>query len=183
MLCGSRGEVEQAEAIGNTLCSLVGNFMIGDQQLRLGNPQEAIRALERSGELATYCDAGSLAGLSRAWLAAARSRIGDLERELERFAGSLRLAREMGDRRGEGEIYRHRATALAAQLSPDWEPVVADYEASLRSFEALQARPYLARALQEYAVALQVAGRDDEARQALRRASRLFEEMGLSVTA
>ncbi|HEX2029461.1 MAG TPA: hypothetical protein VHF25_15845, partial [Nitriliruptorales bacterium] len=173
----TRRGVEEAERIGNTLCSLVGHFMLGDQQLRLGRPADAIDALERSGELAAYCDAGTFAALSEAWVAAARAQAGEGEPDWEEFDRALRLARDNGDRLGEGEVHRQRATALAARPQPDWDAVLADLRTAVDIFERIEAEPYLARALRDMGMALEVAGRPEPAADALRRARALLQRM------
>jgi tetratricopeptide (TPR) repeat protein len=176
--------IEQATETGNVACALVGSFFLGDQHLRLGDAKAAIPALERSSDLAAYCDAGSYVGLSQAWLAAARARNGgDLDAELAALTASLDVARANEDAHGEAEVLRHRATVLAAAPAPDWEAVFADLEAAARAFERLGARPALARTLHDHGMALEVAGRQAEATETLRRAAALFESMAITPAA
>jgi len=175
----ARRGAELAGQVGNTLCELVGYFAVGDQQLRQGQPELAIPALERSSQLAEFCDAGPIANLSRAWLSAARSRQGNVDEALAGFDAALETAREMGDLLGEAEILRQRAIALATVPSPDWDAAVADFEASLRIFERIEARPYIARSLRDYGMALRASGRIDEAKAKLSRALDLFDEMDI----
>jgi class 3 adenylate cyclase/tetratricopeptide (TPR) repeat protein len=177
----TRRGLEQAQEIGNTDCALVGQFNLGDLHLRLGDVETAIPALEESSELAAFCNAGGFTALSQAWLAAARSRSGgDLAAELRGFEDSLETARSYGMAPGEAEIHRHRATVLAAQPDPDWDAVVADFEAAIAIYERIDARPALARTLHDFGMALDVAGRADEATAVLERAAALPEEMGLA---
>lgn len=68
--------VQLADEVDNTLCSLAGNFFLGDQHLRRGEAEDAVGSLRRSRELAEYCDAGSIVSLSDAWLSAARAALG-----------------------------------------------------------------------------------------------------------
>jgi tetratricopeptide (TPR) repeat protein len=174
----TRRAIEQATEVGNVACALVGSFFLGDQHLRLGDPAGAIAPLEQSSQLAHYCDAGSYAGLSQAWLATARARSGgDLDTELADLDATLRIARENRDVVGEAEILRHRATLLASGPRPDWDAVFADLDAAVEVFQRIEARPALARTLDEYGMALQAAGRDDEAIEVLRRAAALAEEL------
>ena len=65
--------VRLADEVGNTYCSLVGNFYLGDQYLRRERRRRHGVA-ERSRELAEFCDAGSIISLSDAWLGAANAR-------------------------------------------------------------------------------------------------------------
>ena len=73
----ARRGVELAEQVGNTLCAVVGSYSLGEQHLRRGDVEEAIPELERSTELAEYCDAGPIARLPQAWLAAVKASVGD----------------------------------------------------------------------------------------------------------
>jgi hypothetical protein len=75
----TRRGLEGAEAAGNTFCTLAGNFMVADQQLRLGEVEQAITHLERSTALADYCNAGGFEALGQAWLVTARARLGSLD--------------------------------------------------------------------------------------------------------
>lgn len=176
-----RSSIARANRVGNTLCALVGNFYLGDYHLRLGQPRQALSALERSGELATYCDAFGLVNLSQAWVSTARSQLGDLGGAHAGWASALHEAERMGDRLTAGEIRRQRANALVDQPSPDWDRVTADYEESIRVFEDVGARPYLARALRDYGLALRARLGSDQApvRETLQRAARLFHQLGI----
>jgi class 3 adenylate cyclase/tetratricopeptide (TPR) repeat protein len=181
-LAHTQRAIEQANEVGNIACALVGSFLLGDQHLRLGDATAAIPALERSSELAQYCDAGSFAALSGAWLAAARARAGaDLQAELERFAASLEAAQVNGDQFGAGAIHLHRATILAAQPEPDWDAVIRDFESAVAIFERIGARPALGRALHGYGMVLEIAGRDAEATAMLKRAASVLDELTVDV--
>ena len=174
----ARRGVELAEKVGNTLCAVVGSYSLGEQQLRRGDVEQAIPALERSTELAQYCDAGPIALLSRAWLASVKA-LRDAEGALTELETALREVRELGDPFGEAEILRHRAAALMLVPETSWELVAADFEAAIAAFERLEARPYLARALQDYGLALQTVGRRAEAEEQVARAADLFRAMDL----
>ena len=174
----ARRGVELAEKVGNTLCAVVGSYSLGEQHLRRGDIEQAIPALERSTELAEYCDAGPIALLSRACLASVRA-VGDAEGALTDLESALGEVRELGDPLGEAEILRQRAAALMLLPETDWELVAADFEAAIATFERLEARPYLARALQEFGLALQTVGRTAEAEEKVARATDLFQAMDL----
>jgi class 3 adenylate cyclase/tetratricopeptide (TPR) repeat protein len=185
----SRG-MKAAGEYGNTFCELVSNFFAADQRLRLGEAEAAIPLIERTQELATYCNAGPLELLGRAWLAAARARLG--EDTSEDFERAIAEARAAGDPWAEGQIRAHRANASAIQLSGAeppaptqshaWEAVTRDFVLAAECLEAVGARPALARALNDHGAALQVAGREPEARQVLSRALQIFEELGIEPT-
>jgi class 3 adenylate cyclase/tetratricopeptide (TPR) repeat protein len=176
LVLAKRG-TEVAERIDNKACALVGYFIMGDQQLRLGLPEEALRSLERSTEIAEFCNVADIENLSRAWLSAVRSQLGDDQQVLPQIDDSLASAREMGDRLSEGEILRQRAIVRARLPQPDWVAVKGDFEAAIAIFEQIEARPYVARALRDYGITLQASGRIGEGHEKLRLALRLFQSM------
>jgi class 3 adenylate cyclase/tetratricopeptide (TPR) repeat protein len=172
--------IEQATEVGNVACALVGSFFLGDQHLRLGDAAGAIAPLEQSSRLAAYCDAGSYAGLSQAWLATARARNGgDLAAELADLEATLEVARDTRDVVGEAEILRHRASLRAGAPSPDWDEVLTDLATAAEMFERMEALPALARTLDDYGAVLQAAGRAVEALEVLHRAAGLAANLAL----
>jgi len=174
----TREGVRLADEVGNTYCSLVGNFYLGDQHLRRGEAEDAVASLERSRELAEFCDAASIVGLSDAWLGAAHAPGGG-GGDLESFESPLQHARVIGDRYAESLVLQLRARARAAQPQPNWESNVEDLREAASALEELGARPTLARVLGDLSRALAAAGRDDESADARRRADELAQTMGL----
>jgi len=174
----TREGVRLAEEVGNTYCSLVGNFYLGDQHLRRGEAGDAVAAVERSRTLAEFCDAGSIVSLSDAWMGAARARLG--ADELDAFEPVLQHARAIGDRYGASLVLQLRARARAALPDTDWEGAVEDLRAAAADLEELGARPALARVLGDLGRALAAAGRDEEAAEASRRAEELAQAIGLT---
>ena len=174
----TREGVRLADEVGNTYCSLVGNFYLGDQHLRRGQVQEAVASLTRSRELAEFCDAGSLVSLSDAWLTAARARLG--ERDLQPFEPPLRHTRVTGDRYAESLVLQLRARARAHQPKPDWKRSIEDLQTAAANLDALGARPALARVLADLGRALTEAGREEDAAHATRRAKELERAVGLT---
>ena len=170
--------VRLADEVGNTYCSLVGNFYLGDQHLRRGEPDDAVTSIERSRDLAEFCDAGSIVSLSDAWMSAARAVLGT--DGLEAFEPPLKHARAIGDRHGASLVLQLRARARAALPDSDWEGSIEDLRAAARDLEDLGARPTLARVLGDLGRALAAAGRNDEAAEASRRAEELAQAMGLN---
>ena len=179
-LAFARRGTETAERIDNKACALVGYFIMGDQQLRLGLPEDAVRSLQRSTEIAEFCNVADIENLSRAWLSAARSQLGqDEQAALRELSDSLATAREMGDRLGEGEILRQRAIVRARMPEFSWDAVKADFEAAIAIFEQIEALPYVARSLRDYGITMQAGRRFGEGQDMLRRAWGLFESMGM----
>lgn len=173
--------IEAADQYGNTFCELVGNFFAADQRMRVGQPEQAIPLLERTHELATYCNAGPLELLTRAWLAAANAALGvDASADFERL---LEAARGSGSLMAEAHVLIHKATAEAGSDAPDWDRVSVDFDRAVECLETLGARPLLARTLHTYGSALEVAGHNARGEALLRRASELFAELGIATAA
>lgn len=178
----ARRGTEIAELIDNKACALVGYFLMGDQQLKMGLAQDALQSLQRSTEIAEFCNVADIENRSRAWLAAVRAQLGDQNEALPRLADSLERARRMGDRLGEGEILRQRAI-VRARIESEQEAVHADFENAIAIFERMEARPYIARALRDYGLTLQAMGRIGEGQRKLREAFDLFQSMRMYVAA
>jgi tetratricopeptide (TPR) repeat protein len=174
-LIHTRRGLVAADEVGNIYCSLFGNFLVADQKLRLGEPEEAISHLERSSELAQYCNAGGLEALGQAWLAAARASLGDLDPA--EFDAPLARAIDGGSRSGEAAVRLHRAIAVAGAAQP--ERSFKDFERAVVLFKEISARPNLARTHHAYGQALEAAGRGDDAAAHLREAERLFADLGI----
>ncbi|HSJ33845.1 MAG TPA: hypothetical protein VLB85_02215, partial [Acidimicrobiia bacterium] len=175
----TRQAVESADELGNLACSLLANLLAGSQQLQMGEAESAVTHLERGGEMATYCQVGTdLLALGRAWLADARARLGTPS--MDEFDEALEAAREVHNPLNEGLILRHRATARLLVQEPDWEAALSDFESAIGIFEKTGARAHLAPALRDYGAALEVAGMVEDGEETLRRAHRLFEEMGIT---
>jgi tetratricopeptide (TPR) repeat protein len=174
----TREGVRLADEVGNTYCSLGGNFYLGDPQLRLNALDDAAASIERSRELAEFCDAGSIISLSDAWMGAARASVaGD---DLSAFEAPLHHAKVSDDRYGASLVLQLRARARAAQPDPDWEHSIRDLTEAADGLEELGARPSLARVLGDLSEALAAAGRDKEAADALARSEELARAMELT---
>lgn len=169
---------QMAEGAGNLQCTLVGNFMVADQQLRIGDAQAAIPHLERTFELGAFCNAEAMVALGHAWLASARARLGDLDATA--FANPLEKAQLGGSRSGEAAVRLQRAIAVAGSDDPDWNLALGDFERAIELFRDIGARPDEARATHAYANALEAAGHTEESTSQLASATAMFDEMGIS---
>lgn len=174
-LVHTRLGLDAAEQIGNTFCSLAGNFMVADQQLRLGQVDSAITHLERSTGLAEYCNAGGYEALGQAWLAAARARLGDADPA--EFDEPLGKAISAGSRSGEALVRFHRAVAVAGSGRP--EDSIEDFERAIELFHGFGGLPNAARAHHAYGQALEAAGREADAESHLREAEAIFQRLGI----
>ncbi len=164
-----------AEESGNIFCTLVGNFFMADQKLRQGDPGAAIPHLEKSSELAAFCNAGPFTMLGQAWLAAARARLGDLDPS--EFDQPLAMAQGAGSRLGEGMVRLHRGVTLS---TVDPGAALEDLETAESLFEQVGAIPYRARGIHARAMVLELVGRPEEAQALLLEASQLFDELGIT---
>jgi len=173
----TRRGIEMAAGASNIQCELVGNFMVADQQLRLGEPKSAISHLERTFELGEFCNAVAIVKLGHAWLTAAKASLGDLD--ADGFAGPLAMAQAGGSRSGEAAVRLQRAIATSGSSAPDWPFAFDDFEQAIALFESIDARPDQARAVHAYANALDAAGWDEESRMQLDEAAAMFDEMGI----
>lgn len=185
-IAAERGELEEAleytrrgiagaEEHGNTFCNLAGNFKLADQQLRLGQVDSAISHLEKSTELAQYCNAGGYEVLGQAWLAMARSRAGDPRPE--DFDDPLAKAIDSGSRSMEGLVRLQRAIALAH--AGEFERARPDFERAIELFTDYGDRPNVARAQHAYGQALEASGQVEQAVTRLEAAEELFTELGI----
>ncbi|MGI9529226.1 MAG: ATP-binding protein [Acidimicrobiia bacterium] len=162
----------------NLYCELVGNFLVADQQLRLGDAKSAIPHLEKSFELGEYCNAAGFMMLGRAWIASARAQLGDLDPE--GYTQSLNEAIGAGSRSGEAAVRLHRAIVTSGMGDADWEAAFADFERSIALLDDIEARPDQARAMHAYAMALDSAGRPEGVTK-LAEAAELFDQLGMTV--
>ena len=169
--------IEMAAGASNIQCELVGNFMVADQQLRLGEPASAISHLERTFELGEFCNAVAIVKLGEAWLTSAKANLGDLDPE--GFSGPLAMAQAGGSRSGEAAVRLQRAITISASPTPSWPAAFDDYQRAIELLGSIDARPDQARAIHAYANALDAAGRDEESRAQLDAAMAMFDEMGI----
>lgn len=169
-----------AEQVDNKACALVGHFIIGDQHLKLGMAQEALESLERSSEIAEFCNVADIENLSRAWLSAVRADLGLGENPLAELDEALLSARQMGDRLSEGEILRQRGIVKAKLPEPDWDGAQEDFESSIALFQKLETLPYVARALRDYGMALQAGKQIGAGLEKLQAARELFEQLNMA---
>jgi tetratricopeptide (TPR) repeat protein len=176
-LTHTRLGMETAEGAGNIQHTLVGNFLVADQQLRRGDAAAAIPHLERTFELGAYRNAEAIVGLGNAWLASARAHLGDLDPNV--FSGPLEQAQAGRSRSGEAAVRLQRAIALAGSPEPDWDQAFDDFERAIALFASIDARPDQARAVHAYANAPDAAGRNEESRSQLETAMTMFDEMGI----
>jgi tetratricopeptide (TPR) repeat protein len=173
-----------SEETGATACMVASNFVLGDAFLRQGKYDEAKAALERGNEISALTGFPVFRPSISAWLRATAASLGDLGPASGNWEKELADARELGDVFTEAAIKVKRAETKADLLSADattadLEPILADFAAGTSGFEAIGARPYLARGLRAWGETLRRHGRAGDGDEKLRRAQALFEEMGI----
>ena len=185
-----RGELDKAcaqsmdcaarsEELGAYACVVASNAMYGAASLALEDAPAARGPLERGSELCLVTNMAPIRTLIQGLLASTRAQLGDLPSGVAGWDEALAGARAMNDRFGEAQTLWGRGRTLARQARPDWEAALADLHRAVELFEAMEARPSLARALHDRAQALRALGRAEEAADSERRSGELARELGL----
>jgi tetratricopeptide (TPR) repeat protein len=166
--------VERSEETGASGCIMASAWVLGDAFHRQGRFEEARAVLQRGADVSQIVDRKVWRPTLQAWLKASSVALGEGEGDFEE---ALETARSIGNKGGAAGILAKRAEAAVRR--GDVDAALPDFEASAGILEAEGARPNLARTLREWGEALRAAGRTTEAESILRRALRLFEELGL----
>jgi tetratricopeptide (TPR) repeat protein len=169
----------RSEELGAYACVVASNVMFGAANLAMENATAAERPLERGNELCMVTNMASMRTLIQSLLGSVRAQLGDLPGGVAGWDQALAGAHAMGDRYGEAQTLWGRARTLVRQPSPDWSAALVDLDRAVELFEAMEARPSLARALHERAHTLRGLGRAKEAADAERRSDDLARELGL----
>jgi tetratricopeptide (TPR) repeat protein len=168
--------VKRAEDAGASACVVASSWILGDVYNRQGRFGEARKALRRGSDLSLLVNRKTWRPSIQAWLGSTGAVLDNLDASGD-FDEALATARSIDNRYGEAGILAKRAeTALRRG---EQKAALPDYEAAAGIFEAVGARPSLARALNGWGQALRAAGREEEAGVALRRALALFEELDI----
>jgi tetratricopeptide (TPR) repeat protein len=171
--------LDLAERADHKVCVVGASVILGDTELREGQPRRAVPPLERGIEVAQYCDAGPLENRARALLSVARFDLEEVPDPTPELESALDRARQFRDRLAEGQILDRRAVARTRLPVPDWQAAFEDFEESLRVFREIETLPFEARALRDFGLALQASGRVEEGREKVVEATRLFRKLGL----
>jgi hypothetical protein len=169
----------QSEHLGAVMCAVGANIMLGSARFALADAIGAKAPLERSRELSQFTPLHPLRTLAVGLLGSVRASLGDLPTGTADLNEALAAGRMMQDRFGEATILQLRAATYAHQTPPDWTAALADLDAAVAHFEAMDARPSIARALRARAQALRAVGRAGDADEAERRAREIASQIGL----
>jgi tetratricopeptide (TPR) repeat protein len=169
----------RADGLGAYACVVAANVMYGAATLGKDDAAAAKPPLERGDELAAVTNMAPFRTLTKGFLASSVAQLGDISLGIAGWNEALANARGMHDRYGEARVLWARGHSQLLQTPPDCEAALADFEASAKLFEEMEARPTLARVLIDQAKALSNLGRAAEAAQVESRALALGRELGL----
>ena len=179
----ARASAEQcstrAEDLGAYACVVASNLVRGAASLAFKDAATAKGPLERGNELCRVVDFAPLRTLTSALLGSARAQLGDVPGGIAGWNDALEHAHAMNDRYGEAQTLWGRGQSRAAQQDPDLTAAMDDLDRAVELFEAMEARPALARSLRDRAGALRRVGRESDAIDDERRAVAIARELGL----
>lgn len=169
-----------AEETGATACVVASNFLLGDAYMRQGQYGDAKIAFERGNEVATLVEQHMFRPSIAAYMRSNAVSLNEIGPDTRNFDDALSETRQMGDRWGEANVIWKRAETEAKLPDGNTAQMLADYEAAATSFEAMGARPYVARVLRDWGNALRQIGQRDEGDSKLRAAMALFDELTIA---
>ena len=169
----------RAEELGAYACVLASNVITGGASLATDDATTAKGALERGSELTRVIDFAPLRTMTFALLGSARAQLGDMPGGIAGWNEALANARSMNDRYGEAQTLWGRGRSSARQPDADLSAALQDLNRAVELFEAMEARPALARSLGDRADVLRRLGRESEAAEDDGRSRSLGRELGL----
>jgi tetratricopeptide (TPR) repeat protein len=170
---------ETSEDLGATSCSVAANVLLGQSRLILDDANGARAPLERGLELSLVTYMAPMRTLAQGMLGSVRARLGDVMAGDAGWSDALDAAHAAGDRFGEAVTLWGRARTRVRGDAPDWNAALRDLDAAVALFDAMDARPSLARALRDRAAALRAIGGNAEADEVDRRSREIGRELGL----
>jgi tetratricopeptide (TPR) repeat protein len=170
---------ETSEALGATSCSVAANVLLGQSRLILEDAPGARGPLERGLELSLVTYMAPMRTLAQGMLGSVKARMGDRPAADAGWSDALKAAHAAGDRFGEAVTLWGRARTHVREDAPDWAAALRDLDAAVTLFDAMEARPSLARALRDRAGVLRAIGRTSDAQEADRRSREIAGQIGL----
>jgi tetratricopeptide (TPR) repeat protein len=171
---------EMAEATGATACVVASNFLLGDAFMRQGEFAPAQIAFERGAEVANAIEQRVFRPSIAAYIRANAANQGEFGPTARSFDDALEEARGINDRWGEANVIWKRADTEARKSPGDSRQMLEDYERAATAFAQMGGRPYQARVLRDWGMALRSIGRNDEGKARLRESLGLMDELGLA---
>jgi tetratricopeptide (TPR) repeat protein len=175
----ARASAERAEELGAYACVVASSVMFGAASLANDDANVAKAPLERGSELCHVTNMAPMRTLVHGLLGSARALLGDMPGGVAGWNQALAEARAISDRYGEAQTLWGRGRFYERSAKPDWTAALADLDRAVALFTEMDAKPSLARALHDRALALQGLGRDDEAAADERTSRKLGTELGL----
>ncbi|HEV2011456.1 MAG TPA: hypothetical protein VGS17_10585 [Candidatus Limnocylindria bacterium] len=169
----------RSEELGAVACVVGANVIAGSAHLARDEFLGAKLPLERSTDLANISGMTRMRTLAEGMLGSVVAQLGDLPAATADWNVALERARATHDRYGEATTLWMRARTALRATPPDWSGAVVDLDVTTALFDAMQARPALARSLRDRALALQGLGRTSEAEEIDRHARAIGVELGL----
>jgi tetratricopeptide (TPR) repeat protein len=190
MVAAARGDLEaavllaqrcslMAENAGATACVVGSNIVLGESLMRQGEFAGAKIAFDRSHEVAEVTNQRMFKPTLAAFRRSTAASLGEFDLAGRSFDEALSDAREMRDRFAEAGIYWLRGKAERATPDPNAEQLLSDFATADALFADMGARPYQARALRDWGLALRELGKQDASRDKLKQALALFDQMGI----
>ena len=169
----------RSEELGAYACVVASSVITGAASLASDDAITAKGALERGNELSRVIDFAPLRTLTFAFLGSARAQLGDIPGGIAGWNEALANAQSMHDRYGEAQTLWGRGRSSARQQDADLSAPLQDLNRAVELFEAMEARPALARSLADRANVLRRLGRQSEAGDDDQRSSSIGRQLGL----
>ena len=168
-----------SEETGATACVVASNFVLGDAYMRQGKFGDAKIAFERGNEVANAIEQRTFRPSIAAYLRSTAASMGDFGPNIRSFDEALAETRQAGDQFGEANVIWKRAETESKRPGGNRDQMLADFAAAATAFDAMGARPFEARVLRDWGLALREHGDADDGDPKLRRALEMFDEMGI----
>ena len=170
----------QSEELGAVACSVSANVIAGAAFLARDDARGAKPPLERGEELAHVSSMAAFQTLAEGMLGSVQARLGGDAAGAAGWKLALDRSRDMQDKYGEATTLWQRGRARMAATPPDHAAALADLDSASSLFEAMEARPALARTLRDRAHTLRAIGRAADADAADARSKAIGAELGLT---
>lgn len=171
-----------SEERGATACVIGSNMALGDAYMQQGKFEEARAAFERGNQVANAVQQHSFRPSITALIRSNAASMGDFGPDARTFEEALAEAGENGDHWAEANVLWQRAETESKRppAQRDGQRMAADYAAAVGAFEAMDARPFVARATRAWGIALRSLGQTVEGNEKLRRALTMLDELRIS---
>jgi len=167
----------RAEELGAYACVVASNVIFGAASLARQDAPNAKPPLERGRDLAQVTNMAVMRTMIHGLLGSAKALLGDQPGGIAGWDEALASARAMGDSYGEAQTLWGRGRTRVHDR--EWAEALPDLDRAVEMFEAMEARPSLARALHDRAEALRALGRQTEADDSDRKSVELGRALGL----